>query len=80
MLHELVQIEKQHPAETLPPEAERPMCARWETWLGHPLRRPLPLLRIIVVWDNLAGHLTDDLVDWLFDQGILPPYTPLSGS
>ena len=80
MLHELVQIEKQHPAETLPPEAERPMYARWETWLGHPLRRPLPPLRIIVVWDNLAGHLTDDLVDWLFDHGILPLYTPLSGS
>jgi hypothetical protein len=32
------------------------------------------------VWDNLAGHLTDDLVDWLFDHGILPLYTPLSGS
>ena len=32
------------------------------------------------MWDNLAGHLTDDLVDWLFDHGILPLYTPLSGS
>jgi hypothetical protein len=76
----LEQIEKRHPAETLPPEAERPLYAQWETWLGHPLRRPWPPLRIIVVWDNLAGHLTDDLVDWLFDHGILPLYTPLSGS
>jgi hypothetical protein len=32
------------------------------------------------MWDNLAGHLADDLVDWLFDRGILPLYTPLSGS
>jgi transposase len=79
-LQELAQIEKAHPAETLPPEAERPVFARWETWLGHPLRRPLPPLRIILVWDNLAGHLSDDLVDWLFDHGILPLYTPLSGS
>jgi transposase len=79
-LQELAQIEKAHPAETLPPEGERPVFARWETWLGHPLRRPLPPLRIILVWDNLAGHLSDDLVDWLFDHGILPLYTPLSGS
>jgi hypothetical protein len=37
-------------------------------------------LRIILIWDNLAGHLTTDLVGWLFDHGVLPPYTPLSGS
>lgn len=79
-LQELGEIEKKHPAEALPPEAERPLYARWETWLGQPLRRPWPPLRIIVIWDNLAGHLTDELVDWLFDHGILPLYTPLSGS
>jgi transposase len=80
VLQELAEIEKAHPPETVPPEAQRPLFARWETWLGHPLRRPLPPLRMILVWDNLAGHLTDDLVDWLFDHGILPLYTPLSGS
>jgi hypothetical protein len=80
ILQELAQIEKKKPPETLPPETERPLYARWETWLGHPLRRPLPPLRIILVWDNLAGHLSYDLVDWLFDHGILPLYTPLSGS
>jgi hypothetical protein len=51
-----------------------------ESWFGHPLRRPLPPLRLVLVWDHLAGHLTDDLVDWLFDHGILPLDTPLSGS
>ena len=80
LLQALAEIEKQHPAETLPPEAERPVFARWQTWLGHPLRRPLPPLRIILVWDNLAGHLTPDLVGWLFHHGVMPLYTPLGGS
>jgi hypothetical protein len=34
----------------------------------------------MLVGDNLAGHLSEDLVDWLFDHGILPLSTPLSGS
>ena len=37
-------------------------------------------MRIILIWDNLAGHLTPDLVGWLFEHGVLPLYTPLSGS
>jgi hypothetical protein len=76
----LAQIEKEHPRATLPPEAARPLYAQWETWLGHPPRGPLPPLRIILIWDNLAGHLTPDLVGWLFEHGVLPLYTPLSGS
>lgn len=39
-----------------------------------------PLVRLIVVWDNLAGHLTPDLVTWLIAHGIVPLYTPLGGS
>src|SRR5258706_16106487 len=54
----LAQIEKSHPQGELPPEAERPLCAQWETWLGHPPRRPLLPLRIVLVLDNLAGHLS----------------------
>ena len=76
----LAQIEKEHPRAALPPEAARPLYARWETWLGHPPRGPLPPLRIILIWDNLAGHLTPELVGWLFEHGVLPLYTPLSGS
>ena len=60
----LAEIEKAHPPEELLPEAERPLCARWETWLGHPPGRPLPPLRILLVLDNLAGHLSPDLVRW----------------
>lgn len=76
----LAQIEKEHPRAAWPSEAARPLYARWETWLGHPPRGPLPPLRIILIWDNLAGHLTPDLVGWLFEHGVLPLYTPLSGS
>jgi hypothetical protein len=77
----LAELEKKQPSETLPAEEQRPLYARWETWLGHPSQgKPLPPLRIILVWDNLAGHLTPDLVLWLFDHGIMPLYTPLGGS
>lgn len=62
------------------PEEERPEVARWATWLGHEPRQPLPPLRLILVWDNLAGHLSWSIVRWLFQHGIMPLYTPLSGS
>jgi hypothetical protein len=76
----LAEIEQAHPAETLLPEAQRPLYARWETWLGHPPRRSLPPLRIILVLDNLAGHLSYDLVGWFFEHGVMPLYTPVGGS
>jgi hypothetical protein len=75
----LTAVLAQLPTETRP-EAERPPLARWETWLGHPPREPLPPPRLILVWDNLAGHQSWTIVRWLFAQGILPLYTPLSGS
>jgi len=33
-----------------------------------------------LVWDNLKGHKTPSLVDWLIQHGIMPLYTPLGGS
>jgi len=77
----LAEIEKKQPRETLPPESQRPLYARWETWLGHPSRNPcLPPLRIVLVLDNLAGHLSPDLVGWFFEHGVMPLYTPIGGS
>jgi DDE superfamily endonuclease len=76
----LAEIEQAHPAAELPPEAERPLCAQWETWLGHPPRTPKPPLRIVLVLDNLAGHLSYDLVQWFFEHGVMPLYTPVGGS
>ncbi len=39
-----------------------------------------PPLRLILIWDNLAGHKSAEMVRWLCHQGILPLYTPLSGA
>lgn len=61
-------------------EPERPELAQWVTWLGHQPTEPLPPLRLILVWDNLAGHLSWSMVRWLFQHGVLPLNTPLSGS
>lgn len=80
LLEEVEAIERRHPADTLPAEADRPVFAQWETWLGHPLQQPRPPLRLLLIWDNLAGHHTDEMVEWLLSHGILPLYTPLSGS
>jgi len=52
----------------------------WERRQSLTDRYDDPPLRLILIWDNLAGHKSVDLVCWLCAQGILPLYTPLSGS
>lgn len=59
--------------------------AQWESWQRGLTKRitlpaELPPLRLLLVWDNLQGHLTPALVLWLFAHGVMPLYTPLSGS
>jgi hypothetical protein len=77
----LASLEQEHPREALPPEAERPLYARWKTWLWpHESDEGLPPLRIILVLDNLAGHLSYDLMRWFFKHGVMPLYTPVGGS
>ncbi len=63
----------------LPPTPRPPLCD-WAHWLEHAPRAPLPPLRVLLIWDNLAGHYSTELVLWLFQHGIMPLYTPLSGS
>jgi transposase len=57
---------------------------RWADWDWHPDAATwdghLPPLRVLLIWDNLRGHLTPDLLVWCLWRGILPLYTPLSGS
>src|SRR5205807_10635394 len=70
------------PPKTLPEEDNR---AAWERWQAGLTVKPtlldrLPPLRMLLVMDNLAGHLTASFVVWLFEHGIMPLYTPLSGS
>jgi hypothetical protein len=69
-----------------PPPPAVPMPGqRWEDWRlpGQDLPRPaeeLPPLRVLLVWDNLAGHHTPTMVDWCLRHGVLPLYTPIAGS
>jgi len=59
--------------------------ARWERWQDglsekFTLLSELPPLRLLLIWDNLAGHQTPEMVCWLMRHGIMPLYTPLGGS
>lgn len=35
---------------------------------------------MLLVWDNLTGHDTVDVILWLVAHGIMPLFTPLGGS
>jgi DDE superfamily endonuclease len=70
------------PAAPSDPAARRAAWARWQEGLTAPITLPaeLPPLRLLLVLDNLAGHLTPSFVLWLFAHGVMPLYTPLGGS
>jgi len=70
------------PSPRLDPSANRAFWASWCQGLGIQATLPaeLPPLRMLLILDNLAGHKTPALVEWLLSQGILPLYTPLGGS
>ena len=70
------------PTEVLSPAENRRHWERWQEGLAVRITLPaaLPPLRLLLVLDNLAGHLTPALVLWLFAHGIMPLYTPLGGS
>jgi len=73
---------------TLPPPTSADaatQAALWQVWqqgLRQPSTLPtaLPPLRMLLVWDNLAGHYTAEMGGWLIEHGIMPLYTPLGGS
>jgi hypothetical protein len=44
-------------------------------WLAE-----VPPVRLLLIWDNLAGHRTPALVAWLVERGVWPLPTPLGGS
>ena len=84
-------MKRQLPAilETLPPAppvedeaANLFLWRRWQRGLRWPLSlgEKLPALRLLLVLDNLAGHLSVELVCWFFEHGIMPLYTPVGGS
>lgn len=63
-------------------ETNRQMWESWQEGLSRLITLPkeLPPLRMLLVWDNLAGHHTPEMVLWLFKHGVMPLYTPLGGS
>jgi hypothetical protein len=90
VLHPWLQAELAAILATLPalsPDtaAAQAAPAYWAAWQAGLSVRPtwradLPPLRVLLVWDNLSGHKTPELLCELFAQGILPLYTPLGGS
>jgi transposase len=77
VLHPWIQAEI---TQILAQQAPPPNAGEWDEWWGYHLNRELPPPRMILIWDNLAGHKSAALVDWLLEQGVIPLYTPLSGS
>lgn len=70
------------PAVGLSMEENRRLWQSWQEGLEVKITLradPVPL-RMLLVLDNLAGHQTPEMVLWLFDHGIMPLYTLLSGS
>jgi hypothetical protein len=65
-----------------PAAGRRPAWGRWQEGLSikPTLLSELPPLRMLLVLDNPAGHKTPELVCWLFENGVMPLYTPVGGS
>ena len=88
VLHPWLQAELSAILATLPSVDMTPHTtqrAQWEVWqdglsVRATLPAELPPLRLLLIWDNLAGHHSVAMVLWLFRHGIMPLYTPLSGS
>lgn len=88
ILHPWLKSELSMILETIPAapqldaETNRELWKTWQAGLSQPISLPqeLPVLRMLLIWDNLRGHYTPELVLWLFAHGIMPLYTPLGGS
>ena len=69
-------------AEPADPAATRAAWGIWQEGLTErfTLPEPLPPLRRLLVWDNLTGHKSAEMVLWLCRHGIMPLSTPRGGS
>lgn len=90
VLHPWLQEELGAILKELPSVADRDAPGRqWSDWgwseeeVARFDPRPAPErspVRLVLVWDNLAGHKSAAMVRWCVEQGIVPLYTPLGGS
>jgi hypothetical protein len=85
VLHPWLQGELEAILATCAPAPSEPGPGqRWEDW--WPAAAPpgwaagLPPLRVLLIWDNLAGHHSWEFEQWCLNAGVLPLYTPLGGS
>ena len=79
----LAEIVAALPVAAEPGHAAAATRAAWQAWqegLALRVTLQLPPLRLLLVWDNLAGHKTPEMVLRLCRHGIMPLYTPLGGS
>lgn len=77
----LDQLDQEPLPVRVPLPQDHPLLLTWEHWWwSYERPKPAPALRLILVWDNLKGHVSYKMVRWLLQHGILPLYTPLSGS
>jgi hypothetical protein len=44
------------------------------------LLEELPPLRMLLIWDNLSGHHSAEMLCWLMAHGVMVLFTPLGGS
>ncbi len=88
VLHPWIKQQVEEILKTLP---EKPILDEdtnrqvWQTWqralsMRITLPEKLPPLQMLLIWDNLQGHYTPELVLWLFAHGVMLLYTPLGGS
>lgn len=68
--------------QDIDPEENQALWESWQKGLIKKVHLPekLPPLRCLLVWDNLQGHKSVVMVEWLVNHGIMPLYTPLGGS
>ncbi len=79
---ELAAILASPPAPSVGTASPRSCWEAWQAGLSVRFTLPadLPPLRALLIWDNLTGHKTPELVCWLCAHGVMPLYTPLGGS
>ncbi len=55
----------------LPPSTPGQLAADWE-WRDRSLwdLAALPPVRLLLIWDNLTGHTTAELLNWLVGRGV----------
>jgi hypothetical protein len=88
VLHPWLEAELGAVLQHLPPAADLPGAdnrAAWERWqaglrIKYTLSAHLPPLRLLLILDNLIGHTSCELILWFFAHGVMPLFTPLSGS